>query len=82
YEHIEDLETEIALMKESMVETVELNLLLNHIAPFVYRGHKWAGQLSTAFIEVWRPDSILIRYVSIIIRLIAWTVIFSHSLQI
>ncbi|KAK9483905.1 hypothetical protein V1527DRAFT_238156 [Lipomyces starkeyi] len=62
YEHIEDLEAEIALMKESIVETVELNLLLNHIAPFVYRGHKWAGQLSTAFIEVWRPDSSLIRY--------------------
>ncbi|KAK9482950.1 hypothetical protein V1527DRAFT_414308 [Lipomyces starkeyi] len=63
YDDIEDLEAEIALMDESMGATLELNLLLDCIAPFVYRRHKWAGQLRTAFIEVWRQDNIPIRYV-------------------
>ncbi|KAK9363206.1 hypothetical protein V1504DRAFT_386120, partial [Lipomyces starkeyi] len=62
YEHIEDPEAEVILMKESMAGTLESNLLLNRIAPFVYRRHKWGGQLRTAFLEVWRPDSIPIGY--------------------
>ncbi|KAK9335377.1 hypothetical protein V1521DRAFT_92630 [Lipomyces starkeyi] len=62
YDDIQDLEAEIALMDESMTATLEWNLLLHGIDPFVYRRHKWAGQLRTAFIEVWRPDSIPIRY--------------------
>ncbi|KAK9327578.1 hypothetical protein V1520DRAFT_348455 [Lipomyces starkeyi] len=62
YDDIQDLEAEIALMDESMTATLESNLLLHGIDPFVYRRHKWAGQLRTAFIEVWRPDSIPIRY--------------------
>ncbi|ODQ73748.1 hypothetical protein LIPSTDRAFT_2972 [Lipomyces starkeyi NRRL Y-11557] len=72
YEHIEDPEAEVILMKECMAGTLESNLLLNRIAPFVYRRHKWGGQLRTAFIEVWRPDSIPIRCVSILIRLMVW----------
>ncbi|KAK9333125.1 hypothetical protein V1520DRAFT_333583 [Lipomyces starkeyi] len=64
YEHIEDPEAEVILMKECMAGTLESNLLLNRIAPFVYRRHKWGGQLRTAFIEVWRPDSIPIRCVN------------------
>ncbi|KAK9483360.1 hypothetical protein V1527DRAFT_473483 [Lipomyces starkeyi] len=55
YEHIEDVGAEIALMEEIMTAPLGVNLLLNRIAPFVYRSHKWAGQLSKAFIEVWRP---------------------------
>ncbi|KAK9489047.1 hypothetical protein V1508DRAFT_443040 [Lipomyces doorenjongii] len=62
YDDIQDLEAEIALMDESMAATLESNLLLNRIAPFVYRSHKWGGQLHTAFIEVWRPNSIPTRY--------------------
>ncbi|KAK9348834.1 hypothetical protein V1522DRAFT_433862 [Lipomyces starkeyi] len=62
YERIEDSEAEVILMKESMAGTLESNLLLNRFAPFVYRRHKW----------VWRPDSIPIRYGSIIIKLIVW----------
>ncbi|KAK9483362.1 hypothetical protein V1527DRAFT_413452 [Lipomyces starkeyi] len=62
YEHIEDVEAEIALMKESMAATLESNLLLTHITPFVYRRRTWAGALSTAFIEVWRPNSSPSRY--------------------
>ncbi|KAK9427111.1 hypothetical protein V1505DRAFT_381266 [Lipomyces doorenjongii] len=58
YDDIQDLEAEIALMDESMAATLESNLLLNRIAPFVYRRHKWGGQLRTAFFEVWRPDCI------------------------
>ncbi|KAK9314187.1 hypothetical protein V1524DRAFT_382477 [Lipomyces starkeyi] len=60
---IEDPEAEVILMRESMAATLESNLLLNRIAPFVYRRQKWGGQLRTAFIEVCRPDSIPIRYV-------------------
>ncbi|KAK9344903.1 hypothetical protein V1522DRAFT_383687 [Lipomyces starkeyi] len=78
YDGSQDLEAEIALMDESVTATLQLNLLLNRIAPFIYRRHNWAGQLKQTFIEVWRPDSIPIRYVSTIFKLIVWAVIFSH----
>ncbi|KAK9483840.1 hypothetical protein V1527DRAFT_521037 [Lipomyces starkeyi] len=51
YDDIQDLEAEIVVMDESMTATLESNLLLHRIAPFVYRHHKWAGQLRTAFRE-------------------------------
>ncbi|KAK9233852.1 hypothetical protein V1525DRAFT_428836 [Lipomyces kononenkoae] len=38
-------------------ETLRLNLSNNRHALYLYRGHKWAGELKEAFIEIWRAGS-------------------------
>ncbi|KAK9244028.1 hypothetical protein V1506DRAFT_542712 [Lipomyces tetrasporus] len=69
YGDIGDVEAAIALMKNSINETLGLNLSNNRHALFLYRTHKWAGELKDVFIEIWRPGiSIPSKYVSRIIR--------------
>ncbi|KAK9320241.1 hypothetical protein V1517DRAFT_329937 [Lipomyces orientalis] len=41
----------------SEIETLDLNLSNNRHALCLYRGHKWAGELKDASIEIWRPGS-------------------------
>ncbi|KAJ8103418.1 hypothetical protein POJ06DRAFT_272152 [Lipomyces tetrasporus] len=48
---------ELQAMAQTLAETVETNIALGYYGPLEYRGHKWVGELSEAFIEVWRPDS-------------------------
>ncbi|KAK9323985.1 hypothetical protein V1517DRAFT_337336 [Lipomyces orientalis] len=40
-----------------LLKIVETNIALGYYDPLEYRHHKWVGELSEAFIEVWRPDS-------------------------
>ncbi|KAJ8103091.1 hypothetical protein POJ06DRAFT_236030 [Lipomyces tetrasporus] len=70
YGDIGDVNAATALMRNSISETLGLNLSNNRHALFLYRSHKWAGELKDAFIEIWRPGiSISSKYVSRIIRL-------------
>ncbi|KAK9235251.1 hypothetical protein V1525DRAFT_427984 [Lipomyces kononenkoae] len=54
YEDIGDVDGAITLMKNSTSETLRLNLENSRHALFLYRSHKWAGELNEAFIEIWR----------------------------
>ncbi|KAK9243129.1 hypothetical protein V1506DRAFT_568628 [Lipomyces tetrasporus] len=51
------LRAEKLAVGQSLVETVETNIALEYYGPLEYMDHKWVGELSEAFIEVWRPDS-------------------------
>ncbi|KAK9319822.1 hypothetical protein V1517DRAFT_26963 [Lipomyces orientalis] len=63
YGDIEDVKAAITLMESSMNETLGLNLSNNRHVQFLYRGHKWAGELKDVFIEIWRTGtSISSRY--------------------
>ncbi|KAJ8096777.1 hypothetical protein POJ06DRAFT_44226 [Lipomyces tetrasporus] len=63
YGDIGDVKSAINLMKSTMGETLGLNLSNNRHALYLYRGHKWAGELKDVFIEVWRAGtSIASRY--------------------
>ncbi|KAK9320154.1 hypothetical protein V1517DRAFT_295946 [Lipomyces orientalis] len=57
YGDIGDVKAAIDLMNSSMGEMLDLNLSNNHHAIFLYRGHKWAGQLNEVFIEIWRAGT-------------------------
>ncbi|KAK9490395.1 hypothetical protein V1508DRAFT_271364 [Lipomyces doorenjongii] len=57
YRDIEDVDAAIALMKNSLSETLRLNFSNNCHALFLYRSHKWAGELKDAFIEIWRAGT-------------------------
>ncbi|KAK9237152.1 hypothetical protein V1525DRAFT_377857 [Lipomyces kononenkoae] len=57
YGDIGDVNDAIALMWDSIDETLNLNLSNNRHALFLYRGHKWTGELKDAFIEIWRPGT-------------------------
>ncbi|KAK9365167.1 hypothetical protein V1509DRAFT_633987 [Lipomyces kononenkoae] len=46
-----------ALIDDSINETLDLNLSNNRNALYFYRGHKWAGELKDAFIEIWRAGT-------------------------
>ncbi|KAK9431754.1 hypothetical protein V1505DRAFT_46401 [Lipomyces doorenjongii] len=70
YADIGDVKAAIDLMNRSMNETLGLNFSNNRHALFLYRGHKWAGQLKDVFIETWRAGtSIPSKCVSRIIKL-------------
>ncbi|KAJ8103339.1 hypothetical protein POJ06DRAFT_299584 [Lipomyces tetrasporus] len=63
YSDIGDVKAAIDLMESSMNETLGLNLSNNRHTLFLYRGHKWAGELKDVFIEIWRAGtSIASRY--------------------
>ncbi|KAJ8098026.1 hypothetical protein POJ06DRAFT_297130 [Lipomyces tetrasporus] len=57
YRDIGDVKAAIDLMESSMSETLGLNLSNNRHALFLYRGHKWAGELKDVFIEIWRAGT-------------------------
>ncbi|KAK9350333.1 hypothetical protein V1523DRAFT_458262 [Lipomyces doorenjongii] len=57
YSNIAEVRAEKMAMGQSLVETVETNIALGYYGPLEYRDHKWVGELSEAFIEVWRPNS-------------------------
>ncbi|KAK9320209.1 hypothetical protein V1517DRAFT_329965 [Lipomyces orientalis] len=57
YGNIGNVDAAIAQMKNSIGETLDLNLSNNRHALYLYRDHKWAGELKDAFIEIWRPGS-------------------------
>ncbi|KAK9323842.1 hypothetical protein V1517DRAFT_337379 [Lipomyces orientalis] len=57
YGDIGDVKAAIDLMSSSMNETLGLNLSNNRHALFLYRSHKWAGELKDVFIEIWRAGT-------------------------
>ncbi|KAK9321888.1 hypothetical protein V1517DRAFT_325190 [Lipomyces orientalis] len=57
YGDIGDVKAATDLIKSSMNETLGLNLSNNHHTLFLYRGHKWAGELKDVFIETWRAGT-------------------------
>ncbi|KAK9320010.1 hypothetical protein V1517DRAFT_330696, partial [Lipomyces orientalis] len=57
YWDIGDVKAAINLMNRNMGEILDLNLSNNRHAIFLYRGHKWAGQLNEVFIEIWRAGT-------------------------
>ncbi|KAK9318792.1 hypothetical protein V1517DRAFT_349679 [Lipomyces orientalis] len=57
YTNIAGVRAEKIAMGQSLAETVETNNALGYYGPLEYRGHRWIGELSEAFIEVWRPGS-------------------------
>ncbi|KAK9360840.1 hypothetical protein V1504DRAFT_453418 [Lipomyces starkeyi] len=65
YDDIEDVQTEIVTMGQSAAEPMGWYTSHGYYGPIFYRGHRWTGELTGSFIEVWRagcssPD----RYVS------------------
>ncbi|KAJ8101658.1 hypothetical protein POJ06DRAFT_68823 [Lipomyces tetrasporus] len=57
YGDIGDVKAAVDLMKSSMNETLGLNLSNNRHALFLYRGHKWVGELKDVFVEIWRAGT-------------------------
>ncbi|KAK9323832.1 hypothetical protein V1517DRAFT_306655 [Lipomyces orientalis] len=57
YTNIAGVRAEKIAMGRSLAETVETNIALGYYGPLEYKDHKWVGELSEAFIEVWRPGS-------------------------
>ncbi|KAK9235147.1 hypothetical protein V1525DRAFT_428053 [Lipomyces kononenkoae] len=57
YDDIRDVDDATDEMETSINETLRLNLSNNRHALFLYRGHKWAGEMREAFIEIWRAGS-------------------------
>ncbi|KAK9366540.1 hypothetical protein V1509DRAFT_629298 [Lipomyces kononenkoae] len=57
YGDIGDVDAAIALMDNSIDETLDLNLSNSRHALFLYQGHKWTGELKDAFIEIWRAGT-------------------------
>ncbi|KAJ8103325.1 hypothetical protein POJ06DRAFT_299572 [Lipomyces tetrasporus] len=57
YGDVGDVDAAITLMRNSINETLGLNLSNNRHALFLYRSHKWAGELKEAFIEIWRAGT-------------------------
>ncbi|KAK9431384.1 hypothetical protein V1505DRAFT_368233, partial [Lipomyces doorenjongii] len=55
-ESIGDVEAEMEKMGRSMAESVISDQPQGYYGSIVYRGHKWVGDLTEAFIEVWRAN--------------------------
>ncbi|KAK9313897.1 hypothetical protein V1522DRAFT_405697 [Lipomyces starkeyi] len=54
YDDIEDVQTEIVTMGQSAAEPMGWYTSHGYYGPIFYRGHRWTGKLTGAFIEVWR----------------------------
>ncbi|KAK9357119.1 hypothetical protein V1504DRAFT_399150 [Lipomyces starkeyi] len=55
YDDIEDVRTEIAIMRQSAVEPMGWYESHGYYGPIFYRGHRWTGEMAEARIEIWRP---------------------------
>ncbi|KAK9327976.1 hypothetical protein V1520DRAFT_314022 [Lipomyces starkeyi] len=54
YDLIEDVDLEMARMKQHIHKVVQRNIEQGFYGPVEYRNHRWFGKMSDAFIEVWR----------------------------
>ncbi|KAK9326507.1 hypothetical protein V1520DRAFT_285043, partial [Lipomyces starkeyi] len=70
YDDIEDVRTEIAIMRQSAVEPMGWYESHGYYGPIFYRAHRWTGEMAEARIEIWRPGcSSPDRYVSEFLRM-------------
>ncbi|KAK9337641.1 hypothetical protein LIPSTDRAFT_244102 [Lipomyces starkeyi NRRL Y-11557] len=54
YEDFEDVDLEVVRMKQHIRKVRQTNIEQGFYGPLEYRNHRWFGQMSDAFIEVWR----------------------------
>ncbi|KAJ8102973.1 hypothetical protein POJ06DRAFT_294244 [Lipomyces tetrasporus] len=54
YENIEDVDLEVARMKRHIRNVRQRKTENGFYGPVEYRNHRWFGEMSDAFIEVWR----------------------------
>ncbi|KAK9350113.1 hypothetical protein V1523DRAFT_420803 [Lipomyces doorenjongii] len=57
YNDIEDVRAETATMKQSADEPMGWYTSHGYYGPIFYRGHRWTGEMSEAWIEIWRAGS-------------------------
>ncbi|KAK9246679.1 hypothetical protein V1506DRAFT_505325 [Lipomyces tetrasporus] len=57
FQDIADRRAEKAAMSRTVGESTRLNIQNGYYGPLGYRGHEWVGELTEAFIEVWRQGS-------------------------
>ncbi|KAK9326909.1 hypothetical protein V1520DRAFT_284394 [Lipomyces starkeyi] len=56
YQDIEDVNVELARMRQNVAKSRPRNVEQDTYGPMEYRNHWWFGKLNEAFIEVWRAD--------------------------
>ncbi|KAK9328044.1 hypothetical protein V1520DRAFT_347181 [Lipomyces starkeyi] len=55
YDDIENVRTDMAIMGQSVAEPMEWYTSHGYFGPILYRGHRWTGEITETFIEIWRP---------------------------